>query len=217
MRKYCILVLLLFAAAFIVGSPAYSILVTIGANDDCFVWSNATEAVLPHDSSGIYIKGQTGAYTRRGYVEFTFQMTDVTSAVLYLYNTGNGGASWKCDLKGKPLDIDENTLTWNTKPDFTTSTTLGQWSLIANAGSQGWFSMDITAFYNANKGETVTIQLTSPTTSTTGGGTFEDHEGNKLTTNYPRLEILPVPEPSSLLALACGCVGIMGLVRRRRS
>ena len=70
MRKYCVLVLLLFAAALTAWSPAFGALVTISANDDCFVWSNSTEAVLPHDSLGIIVKGQTGAYTRRGYVEF---------------------------------------------------------------------------------------------------------------------------------------------------
>lgn len=63
----------------------------------------------------------------------------------------------------------------------------------------------------------MTFRLFSPETGSNHGGSYEDREGGRGSGNPHYISATPVPEPSSLLALAGGFAGMAGaLIRRRR-
>jgi hypothetical protein len=96
------------------------------------------------------------------------------------------------------------------------------------AGAEtGWFDFDITDFYNANLGETVTlsIRFVNRYSNSTEGPIFEDRENGawvnravvrgtaELENSGPRITVEPVPEPASLALVLLG--GMLPLLGRR--
>jgi len=179
-------------------------------NDDSFTYNYPTKRATNFDNQGLLVKNTGTSYIRYTWLEFTLGTSGVSSATIKLYNTASATGDMSTALRGAQCGFDETTLTWNTQPtDSDTWTLLGTWTV----NDPGWYTLDITSFYNSNRGSTVTIRVNSDTVSASIGTFFEDRENTKLSGMLPC--IVTVPEPSSLLALACGCIGLAGLVRRR--
>lgn len=161
----------------------------------------------------------------RAYAEFTLGATPATSATLSLYNAWNKASSpvnRDVQITGGLGDFDELTVT---EPMINAieggfAPTLPDNTFHVNDVPQ-WYTLDITAFYNANLGQTVSIAI-----RVIGGGgdgpIFVDHEGTPQSGSTiefaggPGYEphITWVPEPASLVLLAAGsCL----VVRRRRA
>ena len=78
-----------------------------------------------------------------------------------------------------------------------------------------WKMVDMTSFFNDNRGATVTLVLRCTSTGSNQGGTVEDREGSRTgdTANGPHVSYMPVPEPG--LAMLVGLAGVV-LGRRGR-
>ena len=214
MKNSGILVLLLLACVVVVGGPAYAD-TFYWPNDDTFTYQAGTGTNF--DGQGLLVKSQTGS-RRYSWLEFTLGNDSVSEAKLYVcfYSIPSGwGTSHTLQFAANEYSFDETLLKWNNQPDTTLWTIIPGWTAkTADLGK--YLSADITSFYNSNLGKTVTFKMYQ-TDSGSVGGAYEDREGYRGTTNYPYISAKVVPEPSSLLALACGCIGLTGLVRRHRS
>lgn len=131
--------------------------------------------------------------------------------------------------------FDESTLTWNNQPDYLKNKYLDPAVLSSNgwtfAGTWraetllDWASVDLTNYWNANLGKTVTIFMHVPSGSQSDcGGAYEDSEGTKFAAgsytgqvNLPHISYDVVPEPSSFVALSGLALPAFALLRRRRS
>lgn len=174
-------------------------------------------------TAGILMKNQTGQQ-RIGLMEFTLPNTAVTGATInvYYFRSWSAGVAWTMQISGKAASFDETTITWNNASGITGGTTnIGPVQNMpgGNSGQDVvpglWYSVDMTSFFNANLGQTVTLVLrsTSSTSSGTAGGTVEDREASRTgnTANVPYISY--VPEPASALLL----LGALPLIRRRRA
>jgi len=201
--------------AFLAVSAIPAAALTIPANDD--TWTGAESPGSNYDEvDGIKIRWTLVGHYRVGWLEYTLGATAVTDATFYLNNPSQtAGVPLTLQLVGDEYGFDETTLTANSAPDTSGWTDLGTWVWGPAPDSDiGWFSKDITSFYNNNLGKTVTISISSLTQTNYAGPVFEDREGTAGSTNYPYIDFTEVPEPCSLLALAAGFVG---MVLRRRS
>ncbi len=221
----CCLTLLAISA--IAQHPAMGAIIL--ANDDTYLDQTASTTVRDYpgisQTGGILMKGQTGSQ-RIGIIEFTLPNVTVTSATLNVLHIRSWAAntSWVMRVFGKVADFDENTITWSNSPGVgdtgagSGAVQLGP-DLTMAGGNSGqdvsppqWKTIDITAFFNANKGQTVTFVLKNTDNNSQKGGTVEDREGARTgnPANAPYIEW--VPEPASLALLAGG----MALALRRR-
>jgi len=109
------------------------------------------------------------------YIEFTLGSIEAGEAILSLYNYWTyHDPNQDVEIRGGVYAFDETTLTWESGPD-----TSG-WPVVAGpftvSGPARWYDMDITDFYNAHLGETVTFHLYA-TSGTGDGPVFVDREG----------------------------------------
>lgn len=172
------------------------------------------------DPFGLFARGGSD----RAYASFTLDNTPATSATLNLYNAWNKATSpvnRDVQITAGPGGFDELTVTEPTinaiEAGF--APTLPQNTFHVNDVPQ-WYTLDITNFYNAHLGQTVSIAIRV----IAGGGDgpiFADHEGTPQLgasipfTGGPGFEphINWVPEPATLLMLV---TGVALLVGRRR-
>jgi hypothetical protein len=194
--------------------------IVISPNDDTYLDQTASTTV--RDNDGIVIKGQTGS-ARIGCMEFTLPDVTVTSATLNFLQVRSwtAGVSWILQVTGKQIAFDENTITYgNSTLNTSTGVTAIGGPLTMVGGNSGqdvsppvWRNVDMTSFFNANKGTTVTLFFKcTDTGSSTKGGTIEDREGSRTgsVANAPYIDYVPEPAAGLLLVL-----GSLGLLRRR--
>jgi hypothetical protein len=190
---------------------------------------------------GLGAANGTSSGARRSFIEFTFGTEAVSSAIFKVYNYwgpnmgggGNNTVSGSLRLRitsvGSPVQITEpaggglvTDGSWLVPSDSSGWSTIS--TITINPGGTGdpvgWYSFDITSFYNARLGQTTCLLLRGSFT----GYDFpllEDREGtaylngsqNTLANSGPQIEITVVPEPSSLVLLAMG--GLVVWLRRR--
>lgn len=154
---------------------------------------------------GLFVKNSGDV----SYIEFTLGSTTATGAKLVLHNDDAGVSNpWEIVVKGDEFDFDEATITGGPGPTWPVVGT------IPGVMAIDFYEMDLTSWYNANLGKTMSMFLTRNVQPSGSGPIFEDREGTKTgdaLTYGPRIEWMP--EPTSLLLLAAGsCL----LVRRRR-
>lgn len=211
MKYYIFLsVLALAALAVLAASPATANI--IYATQDAFINQTQPDTV---QGAGITVKGQS-SYRRIGFLEYAFGDIAVTEATLHMYHVAKwSDPTYRVDFRGGEATWDESAITWNTGvPEGS-----GQWPVIGQwtAGAAGlWYTLDITDFYNDNLGKSMTFRLSSPDGGANQGGSYEDRLGGRGSGNPHYISFTPVPEPSSLLALASGFVGLAGVAIRRR-
>jgi hypothetical protein len=195
---------------------------TINGDDDAS-WRGNTRYNSSGTYFGLFTKG--GGTSDRAYVEFSLPTVpigyELVSADLLLYNywgTPQGKTvNYDIRIRGTEMDFDENN---NTAPSGTAHE---NWDIAVNSfhvdSTPRLYTLDITSFFDQYQGKTVTFSIRA--LSGSGDGPFfVDKEGTngQSTANRPRIkytiaEIPPVPEPTSMLALA---LGFGALVARRR-
>jgi hypothetical protein len=230
MKKQSMLGLIgaLTAVVLVGAGQAFALVIT--ANDDTYLDQTASTTVRDYpgtaQTGGILMKGQTGSQ-RIGIIEFTLPNVDVTSATFNMlhFRSWTAGVSWVAQVFGKVASFDENTITWGNSPGVgdvgagSGAVQLGS-DLTMAGGNSGqdvvpaqWRSVDMTSFFNANKGQTITIVLKNKDNSSTRGGTVEDREGARTgnIANAPYIDY--VPEPATLGLMVIG----LGMLARRRA
>lgn len=220
MKALRIGVLLLLVASSVESAMA----IMIAPNRDTYVDESAQTTVrdYPTDATGgITMKGQSGA-RRIGLVEFTIPNVTATSATFNFLHIRSWAAatSWTFQLLGRQIGFDETTITWANGSAVYTSTgatTIGS-ALTMAGGNSGQDlvppqlkSVDMTTFFNANKGAVVTLIMRCTSTGSSQGGTAEDQEGARTGNPANGPYISYVPEPVSMLLLLAG----LPMIRRR--
>lgn len=180
------LLILLAALAFVLTSvvpvSADSVIYAIA---DTFASEVSGQKDTPMNGQGITIKNQN-TMQRYGYITFTFGSKTVAQAYLLLFQTWNwSGADALLRYRCGEYTVDEEALTWNTKPDVSTWTPLADmWTAIMDA--RKYYAADITSVYNANLGKTMTFFLRGPgKISGDVGTTYEDREGSRWLLDPP--------------------------------
>ena len=182
---------------------------------------------------GLAAANSTSTGRRRSFVEFTLGNDPVSSATFKIYNywaanmggNGNNAGSGSLYLRttpvGSPVTITEPSSTivtdWVPPADSLFTSAIGS---IAAVNAVGWWTIDVTGWYNARLGETVTLKLNGSATTGFDFPLYEDREGsaflygsdNTMADSGPRIDIV-VPEPSSLALCLAG--GILAWLRRR--
>lgn len=210
------------AVVLVSAGPSYGAIIL--PNDDTYLNQSASTTVqdAPTNPLGtIVMKGQTNSQ-RIGIIEFTLPNVTVTSASFNMLHIKSwaAGVTWQLQVSGKQGSFDENTITYSNASGITTGTTNIGSALTMAGGPTGsqilnppvWRNVDMTSFFNANKGTTVVLVLKNTDNATNKGGTIEDREGTFTgnAANAPYVEY--VPEPATLVLLTSG----LGLVMRRR-
>lgn len=211
----------------------------IAPNDDTYVRASSSARGINYDmpggsgAGGLLMKNQTGdQYVTL--IEYTIPNTAVTSATFNAtyFRSWASNVAWSFRLQGVVASFDESTLTYNTgysgsalqNGPFTvlTGADIAMPGGTTGVGNQDLdppilITVDITSFFNANLGQTVSFRCASTTSSSIGnaGGSFEDRELSRTgNANYaPFLAYTPVPEPASALLV----LGALPLIRRRRA
>ncbi len=158
----------------------------ISPNDDVTTRSDATnydECHFGGDAyAGLLVK-TGGSYS---WIELTLGSTEAETATLYVYNywTENG-VNYDVRLRGAQYDFNETTLTGANDPD-----TSG-WAIVVSSfhvdTTAQWYALDITDFYNAHLGQTVTFKL-EPVSGSGDGPIFVDREGTGGHAQHPYVE-----------------------------
>jgi len=188
--------------------------VIIWAEEDTFTSQKSGETATNFNGQGLLVKSQVGS-RRSSWVECVLGTVQAQSASLCLYLSSipsGWGTSHTVIVVANQYNMNEATLTYNTAPSTTTWTTMTGWT--ASAIGQ-YYSADVTSFYNANLGKRCTFKITQSDSNSVGGA-YEDTESKYGTTNYPYLNVAPIPEPGGLLALGSAMIGLAGIVTRRR-
>jgi len=170
---------------------------------------------------------------RRSYIEFTLGSDPVTSATFKIYNYwganmgGQGNAAPNGSLRlratpaGTPFTITEPASAMVTDWVPPTDSVFNSTITTIQVTTVGWQTIDVTSWYNARLGQTTTLALRGVQVSGYDFPIYEDREGsayanhadNTILSGGPLLEIVVVPEPSSVVLLA---VGSLFLWLRRR-
>lgn len=220
---------------------------TISANDDTYIDQVNPGSVRDAPtlaSAGLYTKTSSGQ-NRSIFMEYTIPNVTAASATFNAtyfrsQRVGVTAGAWTLDIAGSttPAAFDESTLTYTianqagqiNDPLTYTYSSLGTVNLPGGNGTGTTsqqqdvvpnipISLDITAYFNAHQGETITFKLRS-TTSGDYGGSLQDREQSRVMTSTnvagqipaaPFIEYTPVPEPATALLLAGGAF----LLRRR--
>lgn len=151
------------------------------------------------DDDGLVIKGQSG-WQRRGIIEFNLPNLPVAEAKLNLLHVRSWSFRvWRLYVAGKQASFadyghDETTVTWNNAGGITdggeaiTDFQMAGGTPVDQGGSDGkdvvppqWREVDITDFFNANRGKTVLFILTNYNAQNQEerGGVVEDREGSR--------------------------------------
>ena len=161
------------------------------------------------DDNGLSVKTTDTVYS---WVEFTLGNVAATGVAFSLYQGDNGitDPDWEVVVRADEMDIDENTFD---DYDYTLMPEID--SFFVPDSSNVWYSLNITSFYNANLGKTITFSLVPRANESGNGPKFEDREGSMGygTAFGPRLDVAEIPEPATMLLLSTG-LGLM--IRRRR-
>lgn len=131
------------------------------------------------------------------YIEFTLGSTEAAEAILSLYNYWTyQDPNQDVEIRGGVWAFDETLLTWEGVPET------GSWPVVAGpfnvSGPARWYTLDITDFYNAYLGETVSFHLYA-TSGTGDGPVFVDREGTDAPeygyynepSQGPRIDVTP--------------------------
>jgi hypothetical protein len=171
---------------------------TIVANDDVTV--RGSTVYNNSDPFGLMAKTSNDTF----YVEFTLGSTAVPSATLQLDNQYLAGApNWDIGLEAQEYDFDDESFTAPTGAYSSVGTLLG-------VGAVEIVTLDITSWYNANLGKTMTIHGYTVTYGSGSAPIFDDSEG---TLGGTAPAIVTIPEPTTLLLLSAG---FGALIRRKR-
>ena len=181
--------------------PVFSAVATpIYANDDVTVrWNGIYNASSPF---GLMTK-QSDYFL----MEFTLGSTAAASATLELNNNWPAGSVYTIAFQSLEYDFDDNTLTKAAADALTGFQAVAN---MDNVQATGTYTVDITSWYNANLGKTMTLKGTDPIGSGADAPIFDDSE-NTLGLTVPAIQVV-VPEPATLLLLSVGGV----LIRRKR-
>ena len=152
------------------------------------------------------------------YIEFTLGGLAADSATLKLENTSAASGPWGTRIDAVEFDFDEATYTGPGGNDY------AGWDDVAifSPEAVGVYEIDVTDWYNANLGKTMTMCLNvfSYPASPSAGPLFEDHEGTAGTSQLgapvmaPTISVVEVPEPMTMILLG---LGGMALIRRKRA
>ena len=169
--------------------------------------------------------------------EFTLGTDTVVSATFMVYNywgpnMGGGGnptVSGTFRLRGSgaaPITITEpaTSLVTDWVPPAETGFTTIVSSLSVNPGATGnpvgWYSFDITSWYNARLGQTTTLLLRGsftgydfPLLEDREGTAFLNGSDNTIASAFPRI-LVTIPEPTSLVLLPLGALVLFAARRR---
>ncbi len=159
---------------------------THSPNDDVTTRSNATNYDEYDLGGGAYAGLLVKLGGSHSWLEFTLGDNTAGSAVLHVYNywTQND-VNYEVRLKGAQYGFNETTLTGSNAPDTSAWTTVIN-SFHVDAAAK-WYTLDVTGFYNAHLGQTVTFKLEAVSGSG-DGPIFADREGTGGHTQYPYLE-----------------------------
>jgi len=138
------------------------------------------------DPLGLLVKAGGSA----SFIEFTFGTTPVAKATLHLHNfwtNPRAPVNYDIRIKGGVYDFDETALTAANQPDDS------GWEVVVESfhvdNQERSYFLDITAFYNAHLGQTVTFSLRSVGGSG-DGPIFDDREGTGGHDQGPFIELL---------------------------
>lgn len=157
---------------------------------------------------GLFVKNSSDV----SYLEFNLGGTAVPGAKLVLHNDDAGvSALWDVVVNAEEFTFDEASFN-----DSGLGTSWANVGTIPGVMAIDFYELDITDWYNANLGKTMSMYLTRVNQPSGSGPIFEDREGTKTgdaVSFGPRIET--VPEPASLLLMAVSAGGLL-LSRKRR-
>lgn len=215
-RTYCLLLTAVLALSILAVLPAFAQTYTVNGADDV-TWRGTTR----YNNTNVF-----GLFTRndgnsdRAYVEFALPNVpagfELVNANLLLYNywgTPHG------KTVNQNVRVRGTTMNFSETGNAPSGTSHESWTIAVNSfhvdSTPRLYTLDITSFFNQYKGNTVTMSIRA-LSGTGDGPIFTDKEGtNGSGSARPRVQytIAPIPEPTSMLALA---LGLGALVARRR-
>ena len=209
--KLSLLAVVALVCGCVIAGPTWTDALKIYADQDCFTFQ--AESALTHDDLGITCKSQSGNI-RYGWIQFTLGSDPVELALLNMFQTGDWANNYGTALRASQYTFDETTLTYATQPVVSSWTSITGWNAVKT--ERKYYSANITTFYNANLGSTVTFRLAVTGSATNQGGTYEDHEGSRWTAGvytadapcYPYISAGPADQepptqPTDLAAATC--------------
>ena len=208
MMKFKKVVFMVLVMSIVAALPAFGL--DIVPNDDCTIRSGTNYDAATGDF-GLFIKNSSDV----SYLEFTLGSTTATDVYLNLYHPLEGGgpdSPWDIVVKAAEYSFEESTFTDDDIGDT--------WSSIGTIEDvetlDVWYTLDVTTWYNANLGNTMSMFLTRDSQPSGSGVVFEDKEGSLTgegATYGPSLDVTEVPEPATMLLLG---LGGLALIRKKR-